>query len=328
MIPYLNAKISAIKGLLPKAQVVDSVEELISLLRESPYGPYIEKYASAYSGIALVSIAGVRFFSDVMGKLRRAMPSSFLEEFDAYTDVYLYNSIGLVLMARQTKRPWREVEPYLIYKTKADLGLFRRLLEAKDVRNELRRSRLGKAIFSLQLSQLNDMEKRIFLKAKDDVERQVIYLFTFYTRRYLLSLIPRLHPSLGRAIKEGLDVGNIVRLLRGLERGLPFKDISHTFYKGGILSLEQLEEAYKNPSLLESIMARYGISSKESYRAEIEGERYMANLYRGLLGELTLKPERAIAFLQVLNYERRNIEAIAKALWFGVSKEEIKEVLV
>jgi len=328
LIPYLHAKISAIKGLLPRLPFPSTMEELISFLRETPYGPYIEKYASAYSGVELVSIATVRFFSDVLQKLSRAMPPKQREAFDRYTDIYVYNSMGLILFARQTGKAWKDVEPFLVYKRKADLAFYKRLLDAKDLHNELRRNALGRAILSLRLSELNEMEKRIFAKAKDDVERQIIFLYTFYIRRYLKRLLPSFHPSLQRAMREQVDVLNIVRMLRGLERGMPFSEIAHTFYRGGFLTLRELEEAYRNRERMRELMKRHSISSWESYRAEIEGNRHIANLYRALLGSLTLKPERAIAFLNVLDVERKNVEAIAKGLWLGIPKEQIQEVLL
>lgn len=326
---FLGARSFALKGTLLSRAAVETLaesatlEELVNRLRRTPYSETIGKLQPPYSAKRL-ELAFRERLADVHFTLMKAASS-----YDIFHLYYLRNvawDLKAAVKSRALNRSYEESIEYLDLHSEELVGrreLIVRVLSAKDVQE---------AVTTLSSTEFGgDLEKALAVYLNTGEVR----FFDLYVDHSILSRISKAYTrdaklySSSRAVDKGgigemvavdIDSYNVLSVLRGKLWGLPASEVKSlviqpTFrYSAQLLQrmadAESAGEALKllpfeSPAGTEEKEEEAIAAIEERFSSESRASATKAFVWQGL------GPSNALALIKLMEFEVRNLAAIA-----------------
>ncbi len=337
---YIGARSFALKGTLLSRRTMEtlaestSLEELVNRLRETPYSAPLSKLQPPFTARRL-ELAFRERFADVQFALTRAASS-----FELLKLYYMKNvawNVKLALKSKALERSYEESVEYLDLHSEELIGrreLIAKVLSAKDVPEA--------AALMADTEFGGDIEKAAAAFANTNEVR----FFDVYVDHAVLSKIakmylsnPKFHPkavdvaSLGDIIALDIDSYNLLSILRaklwGLQ-GAELKDlIIQPTFRASIPVLDRIIAAESTTEAVKLIQDLYSLQQQTGNDEELINaieemflQRSLKMASRAFFWQ-KLGPPQALAMIKLIEFEVRNISAIAIGIEVGLLAKDI-----
>jgi len=346
---YAYARAKAIESDLIKSEKLNSLvstrdlNQFINSLNDTHYREYFSYFSTKYSGINLVEVAINSYLVKISKISLNICPRVGLDALRAYISKWDVQNIKTVISSKVLGRSVKETESFLISEHDLPAGLiagplsheeFRLMLEMPDVEsiiNFLLKFPYGKVLY----------EKLDSYRKTGDPGEMLIALDLFYykTLQEKIRIVNGNEMPILHLISSQIDTKNIMTIIRSIESGLNPNDIRNLLIEGGSLkgnrledllhsnSVEEVVEKIKNVYDLTSALNKYR-SEKDIKEFEIELERYIVE--RNISSFRLSSPglSSIIGLLLMFETERENLRKIAYGIYYGLSEERIKSMLI
>lgn len=347
---YANARVKGMKGLLLDQRTIEelikvrTVEGMMELLQRTPYKADFASGSMRYSGSELIELAAGRSFMRSVRKLMGFTPREDRPAVNALLRKWDLVNLKTLVHAKRLGKPFEDVRPYLVAVgglTEAD---FQRIAKAdeRDIFREIRRTELGEEMLS--------SSTKVFSKSMRDTFNAALKGMNMFMQletildAYIYLLMDKALSEVGgkevqsirRILKLEIDAKNILIAERLKKHGYEAEKIRSAFIRGGTLHesfLERLieaKEAGASAALIRSKFRKLKLREGEFSLVELE-----IALERAMAAEKVLAFHRSIlsigvvlGFLLLKEEEMNNLRKIAKAKEFGISEDEVKEMLI
>ncbi|MEM4195157.1 MAG: V-type ATPase subunit [Candidatus Anstonellales archaeon] len=334
---YSNARVSGMKGYLLKPEFydelvnADTIDGMIELLQRTYYKEYLVSLSISYKGSELIELAGGKHFGDMASRIKRIAPRSDLEVVDVFLKRWVLTNYKTVFSGRMVGKSWKEIEPYII--PVGRIEEYRKVGESSDAYNAFKATSIGREIFALGMGKFGKEKEGILTEAakRGDVLMQVFVLIDLYYYQYVHEIASKILPADAYGIlmflRREIDVKNISAVLRLRERKM--ENVAEYLVPGGTVRVNDLVDAYKDDRTLLRLLSRFDIKEiKKPEEAEMEMETWLAKRKSIIFHKSMLNIGKVLGFLLLKEEEGNNIRKIARAHEFGLSKEEIRKMVV
>ncbi len=346
---YAYARAKAIESDLIKSEKLNSLvstrdlNQFINSLNDTHYREYFSYFSTKYSDINLVEVAINSYLVKISKISLNICPRVGLDALRAYISKWDVQNIKTVISSKVLGRSVKETESFLISEHDLPAGLiagplsheeFRLMLEMPDVEsiiNFLLKFPYGKVLY----------EKLDSYRKTGDPGEMLIALDLFYykTLQEKIRIVNGNEMPILHLISSQIDTKNIMTIIRSIESGLNPNDVRNLLIEGGSLkgnrledllhsnSVEDVVEKIKNVYDLTSALNKYR-SEKDIKEFEIELERYIVE--RNISSFRLSSPglSSIIGLLLMFETERENLRKIAYGIYYGLSEERIKSMLI
>jgi V/A-type H+-transporting ATPase subunit C len=334
---YSNARVSGMKGYLLKPEFYEelintgSIDGMVELLQRTYYKEYLASFSMTYKGSELIELASGKHFGEMAMKIKKVSPKSDAEVVEVFLKRWELTNYKTVFSGRMIGKSWKEIEPYIIPIGKIDE--YRKVGESSDAYSAFKTTSLGKEIFGLEIGKLGKEKESIVAEAakKGDVLLQVFVLMDLYYYRYVQEIASKMLPAdayhILLFVRREIDAKNISTVIRLREK--KNENVLEYIVPGGTVRASDLADAYKNDRTLLRLLSRFGINEiKKPEEAEMEMEIWLAKRKSIIFHKSMLNIGKILGFMLLKEEEANNLRKIARAHEFGLSKEEVKRMIV
>jgi len=334
---YSNARVSGMKGYLIKPEFYEelvnasTVDGIVELLQRTYYKEYLVSLSMAYKGSELIELASGKHFGDIARKIKKISPRSDAEVVEVLLKRWELTNYKTVFSGRMSGKSWKDIEPYMI--PIGNIEEYRKVGESSDAYSMFKTTSLGKEIFELEIGKLGKEKEKIVSEAikKGDVLLQVFVLMDLYYYRYVQEIASKMLPAEAYNIllflRREIDAKNISTVMRLREK--KNENVIEYLVPGGTVRLTDLVDAYKNDRTLLRLLNKFDIKEiKRPEQTEMEMESWLAKRKSVIFHRSMLNIGKILGFLLLKEEEANNLRKIARGHEFGLSKEEIRKMVV
>ncbi len=334
---YSNARVSGMKGYLIKPEFYDelvnasTVDGVIELLQRTYYKEHLVSLSITYKGSELIELASGKHFGEIAGKIKKVSPKSDAEVVEVFLKRWELTNYKTVFSGRMTGKSWKEIEPYII--PVGRIGEYRKVGESSDAYSAFKTTSIGKEIFALGMGKLGKEKEKIVSEAvkKGDVLLQVFVLMDLYYYRYVQEIASKMLPAEAYSIllflRKEIDAKNISTVMRLREK--KNENVVEYLVPGGTVRANDLADAYKNDRTLLRLLSRFDLKEiNKPEQAEMDMESWLAKRKSIIFHKSMLNIGKVLGFLLLKEEEANNLRKIARAHEFGLTKEEIRKMVV
>ncbi len=329
---YVNAKVSALKSYLIHERLYDQiiaardVGEIVAMLKTTKYAEYIDECSKKYSGIELIEISTMRRLGYITRRITSVLPKSDHTFFSIIVAKWEIFNLKSLISAKIASKSWDDVEPRLIPIHGDMFDDYKEIFNSNDIVSAIRYTEIGEKAFKVAKSTFNI--SRFGLNIEDPFLKTYVILDNYY--QYLLYNVSKTRTNricyFVDLVKLQLDIKNISISMRAKELGFSWQKTMSQLYPSGNISYAMLERAFN--SSFSNILSKFGASSNDAYKAEVEMELFLAKKKKALFRKSVLSLSRVLIFLLMLEEEINNLRKIAIAKDMGLSENEIRKVII
>ncbi len=350
---YSNVRVRGMKGLLLTQQFLDelisvrAISAMAELLQRTHYKEDINYYSLKYRDSAVVELAAIRHFGKIARKIKKFAPSDDIEIINALLMKWDLLNLKMIINAKRIGKTFEEIRPYLINTGTINESDYERIAKADEMElfEEIKKTSLGEEMLSSSTEHFNRSMFDAFrssLKSMDKFfQLQTIldaYIYLFMDKG--LKSSDKDVELVRKLLRLEIDAKNILLIERLKAHGVDKKKIRNFLIKGGTLFdlfIEKLIEAddlKKTYGLLQTrfpkLIARKSSEKECSSLTDLEIilEKVIAYEKVKTFHQSILSIGVLLGFLLLKEEEVNNLRKIAKAKEFGVSEQDIKEILV
>jgi V/A-type H+/Na+-transporting ATPase subunit C len=335
--PYTFARVSAMKSKLIKKNdyyklLKMDIDSIIRFLQESEYKESITKLSSKFSGVELLDHALRQNKVRTFNKLRKISPKPVVDVINLYLGRWDYHNLKVILRGIYSNSSKEEVSNLILAIGNFDKKHFMNLFDKNSISEVLINSKIVK-------------EKEI----KDAIEEfkrtnRLIELENTLDQIYFNKAIEgtKEYSLYGKTLKDFLlrdiDITNIKNIIRFKKENMDKDKISTMLiYSGAKLNRKFLEKVISHNSLKAVLddfkKTYYGKHIDFSNEEKIIDLEISLNNYN-LKTATTASHLNPMTIAGVISYmvrkmiEVRNIRAIVKSKYFGISEEYVEKKLI
>lgn len=332
---YSNARIHGMKSVLMSQSALEELAELpsvpsiISALERTHYKEDLAALSLKYSGAELVERALARNYSRTCKKVMKFTPADGRSTVEAYLEHWDVNNLRTILVGKELKKPREEIESQLVPVGQMGPVEISALIDAPTIEDALaviRTHRYGTVLWHVR--------SQGFKKILSTLDRQ----YYINVQKKVTSADPKAVGVL-RMLKTQLDGKNFSTILRLKIAQYPKEKILPHIIEGGrftgreindMIDAHGVEEAVKIASRKYDLASALDYYSKNKAISAFEIAFSQRIARRGLaqFRKSELSVGTVIGFLMLKEIAMENIRKIIRGKEFGLSPDEIGQLLV
>ncbi|MBU0590984.1 V-type ATPase subunit [Candidatus Micrarchaeota archaeon] len=351
---YSNARIKAMKGLLLKPSFLDelikvgSVDAMIELLQRTDYKIDLSAASFDYSGSELIETVASQNFARTVQKVLRFTPEGDRHALRALLVKWDLLNLKTIMHAKRLGRSYDDTKAYLFPVGGLSDDDFKRLLKAdeKTIFREIKRTKLGEQMLSTSTAHFSKRMWEKFRTALRSVDMFVQMETIIDAYLYLLmdKGLAEINDSetnhIRNILKKEIDARNILIIERLKNQKTDPSKIRDSLIKGGTLKesfITRLIDAKDFSTVMNLIKNKFPsldmANTKDTNNVslvdlEIALEKSLAIQKTSAFYRAVLSVGVVLGFLLLKEEEVNNLRKIAKGKEFGMSEEDVKNMLV
>ena len=345
---YANARVKGMKGLLLNPAFLEelinvrTIDAMVELLQRTHYKEELVKLSLNYSGSALVEIGTAMQFTKIVKKVRILAPKDETAVIDGLLRRWDLLNLKTIINARRSGKKFDSIKPYIFEVgsiTKEELEKIASADE-NEVFMEIKKTDFGREMFSQSTAFFTTPAWNAFNAAVRNADN-FLQIQTILDSYFYLLMDKVLNYKnndvqlIRKIIKKEIDAKNILIISRLKLANFPKEKIKQYLIHGGTLkeyAINQIIEARDLIVIASIIKSKFhNIDIKENpslVELEILLEKAIAAEKVAAFHRSILSIGVLIGFLLLKEEELNNLRKIAKAKEYGISENEVKQMLV
>ncbi|MGC8663439.1 MAG: V-type ATPase subunit [Thermoplasmata archaeon] len=346
---YAYARAKAIESSLLNTSIIDQLvsapdlQQIISILMETPYKEYISFYSTKYSGVELIEMSLNSHLVKISRIALNITPRIGLDALRSYVSKWDIANIKIIISSKVLGRKINETEMFLLSERDLPAGIVAGQITSEDFKIMIEEQDIDSIVKYLLKFPYGKvlMENMESFKKTGDPGQMLLSLDLFYFDNLIQKIklfqgneMPVLH-----LISSQIDSKNIMTLIRGIDMGISPPELRKYMVDGGNLKGQKLDDLLHASSIndiVDKVKDIYDLSkaleiyneSKDIKEFEIQLENYIIN--RNISSFRIASPGFAsvIGLLLMFETERENIRKVAYGKQYKFSNERIKSMLI